>query len=72
MLGCLTELTLGRNFEFDSKHMQNFCALPSIDMERITSIDSRQVTSIDMERITSIDSRQVTSIDMERITSIDV
>ncbi|KAG5373967.1 hypothetical protein IGI04_042714 [Brassica rapa subsp. trilocularis] len=35
--------------------MQNLCALPSIDMERITSIDSRQVTSIDMERITSID-----------------
>ena len=49
------ELTLGRNFKFDSRHMQNFCASPSIDMERITSIDSRRVTSIDMERITSID-----------------
>ncbi|KAG5393244.1 hypothetical protein IGI04_023207 [Brassica rapa subsp. trilocularis] len=34
---------------------ENFCASPSIDMERITSIDSGRVTSIDMERITSID-----------------
>ena len=44
-----------RSFEFDSKHMRNVCALPSIDMERITSTDSRRVTSIDIERITSID-----------------
>ncbi|KAG5397591.1 hypothetical protein IGI04_019405, partial [Brassica rapa subsp. trilocularis] len=34
---------------------ENVCASPSIDMERITLIDSGRVTSIDMERITSID-----------------
>ncbi|KAG5384463.1 hypothetical protein IGI04_035933 [Brassica rapa subsp. trilocularis] len=46
---------LNLNFEFDCKHMQTLCASPSIDMERIILINSRQVTSIDMERITSID-----------------
>ncbi|KAG5397544.1 hypothetical protein IGI04_019358, partial [Brassica rapa subsp. trilocularis] len=44
---------------------KNFCASPSIDMERIISIDSRRVTSIDMEYIDRCVVRIDNTIDAE-------